>query len=267
MTIICPICGKPLDRAEKSLRCPAGHSFDIARQGYVNLLPVQQKHSRNPGDTREQVLARRSFLETGAYMPIVTAVRDAAKRYAAGGEILDVGCGEGYYGTQVAKALGGSLTGLDISKEAVRCAAAKYKDAAWICGTAAHLPVADESVDVLMSMFALTLPGEFARVLKKDGVFLQVLAAQDHLMGLKQIIYPEILLKDKDSVPTLEGFSLAESVPVSFEFTAEGEQIGNLLSMTPHFWRISQEGAKRLEKTTVLTDRASCVVNVYRRCE
>ena len=117
---------------------------------------------------------------------------------------------------------------------------------------------------MLMSMFALTMPQEFRRVLKKDGIFIQVLAAQDHLMGLKQIIYPEILLKDKDSVPTLEGFSLAQSIPVSFEFTAEGEQIGNLLSMTPHFWRISAEGAKRLQATEILTDTASCVVNVYR---
>ena len=83
-------------------------------------------------------------------------------------------------------------------------------------------------------------------------------------MGLKSIIYPEILLKEKDSVPVLEGFSLVSSTPVRFSFTAEGERIGDLLSMTPHFWRISAEGAKRLQATNVLTDTASCVVNVYR---
>lgn len=265
MELICPICRQPLGREEKTFRCAAGHSFDIARQGYVHLLPVQQKHSLHPGDTRAQVLARRSFLETGAYRPIVDALCAAAARHASGGDILDVGCGEGYYGVQAALALNGSLTGLDISKEAVRCAAAKYKQALWICGTAAHLPVADGSVDVVMSMFALTVPEEFRRVLKENGIFIQVLAAQDHLMGLKQIIYPEILLKEKDSVPVLPGFALAQSIPVNFEFTAEGEQIGNLLSMTPHFWRISAQGAKRLEQVTTLTDRASCVVNVYRR--
>ena len=83
-------------------------------------------------------------------------------------------------------------------------------------------------------------------------------------MGLKSIIYPEILLKDKDSVPELPGFELVGSTPVRFDFTVEGEQIANLLSMTPHFWRISQEGAKRLQATTTLTDTASCVVNVYK---
>ena len=262
MELICPICHLPLAAEGRSLRCGRNHSFDVARQGYVNLLPVQQKRSLHPGDTREQVLSRRAFLESGAYEPIVEAVKAAAAGHS--GPILDVGCGEGYYAVRVAEHLNAELTGLDISKEAVRCAAAKYKGHRWICGTAAHLPIADDSVGVLMSMFALTMPQEFRRVLKKDGIFLQVLAAQDHLMGLKSIIYPEILLKEKDSVPKLEGFELISSTPVRFEFTAEEEQIGNLLSMTPHFWRISQEGAKRLQATTTLTDTASCVVNVYR---
>lgn len=262
MELICPICQLPLFCEGRSLRCGRNHSFDVARQGYVNLLPVQQKRSLHPGDTREQVLSRREFLESGAYAPIVEAVKAAAEGHA--GPILDVGCGEGWYAVQVADHLGAELTGLDISKEAVRCAAAKYKGHRWICGTAAHLPIPDDSVGVLMSMFALTMPLEFSRVLKKDGIFIQVLAAQDHLMGLKSIIYPEILLKEKDSVPTLEGFSLVSSTPVRFEFTVEGPQIANLLSMTPHFWRISAEGAKRLKETETLTDTASCVVNVYR---
>ena len=264
MEFLCPICGGILNREGKTLRCESGHSFDIARQGYVHLLPVQQKHSKNPGDTREQVLSRRTFLESGAYTPIVDAVRGAALKHVQEGPVLDVGCGEGYYAVRVAEALKAELVGLDISKEAVRCAAAQYKGHSWICGTAAHLPVGEKSVGLLMSMFALTVPEEYRRVLKNNGIFIQVLAAQDHLMGLKQIIYPEILLKDKDSVPELPGFELVESIPVNFEFTAEGEQIGNLLSMTPHFWRISAEGAQRLAATEKLTDRASCVVNVYR---
>ena len=94
MKLLCPICGETLDRIEKQYRCANGHSFDLARQGYVNLLPVQQKRSLNPGDTREQVLSRRAFLETDSYAPIVEAVKSAAAGHA--GPILDVGCGEGY---------------------------------------------------------------------------------------------------------------------------------------------------------------------------
>jgi len=262
--LICPICTEKLNQEDRTWRCGRGHSFDIARQGYVNLLPVQQKHSRQPGDTREQVLSRRAFLETGAYRPIVEAVCDAARRYAHG-PVLDVGCGEGYYAVQVAQTLDTELTGLDISKEAVRCAAAKYKNATWICGTAAHLPIEDGSVGLLMSMFALTMPEEFHRVLTQDGIFIQVLAAEDHLLGLKSIIYPEVFQQEKNTRPQIPGFALMESIPVNFPFRAMGEQVQNLLSMTPHFWRISAEGARRLRQTEVLEDRASCVVNVLRR--
>ena len=265
MELVCPVCGEILRRGEKEYRCENRHSFDIARQGHVNLLVVQQKHSLNPGDTREQVLSRRSFLEGGFYEPIADALCDAAKNLNARGPILDVGCGEGYYCTRLADAMEAELTGLDISKEAVRCAAAKYKGHQWVCGTAAHLPVADGSVGTLTSLFALTLPEEFSRVLAKDGLYFQVLAAEDHLLGLKSIIYDELHHKEKDTVPELPGFVRIESIPIRFDFTVEGEQIQNLFSMTPHVFRISKAGAQRLAETAYLEDTASCMLNVFRR--
>lgn len=267
MVLICPICGEQLDNQGRSYVCPNRHNFDIARQGYVNLLPVQQKHSQNPGDTREQVLSRRSFLEADFYAPIAHALIDTAREMQAVGPILDIGCGEGYYCTRLAEAVDAELVGLDISKEAVRCASAKYKQHQWLCATAAHIPVPDKSVGLMTSLFALTLPEEFARVLRSDGLYFQVLAAQDHLLGLKSIIYPELKLKEKDSVPELSGFQLVKSVPIRFSFTVEGEQIQNLFSMTPHVYRIGKEGAENLRNTEVLTDTASCVLNVYRKAE
>ena len=265
MELVCPVCGEILSRGEKEYRCENRHSFDIARQGHVNLLIVQQKHSLNPGDTREQVLSRRTFLEGGFYEPIADALCETARELGAKGPILDVGCGEGYYCTRLAQALNGELLGLDISKEAVRCAAAKYKGHQWVCGTASHLPVKDGSVGTLTSLFALTLPEEFHRVLASDGLYFQVLAAQDHLLSLKSVIYPELKLKEKDSVPELAGFERIKSVPVRFTFTVEGAQVQNLLSMTPHVYRISKEGAARLAATEVLTDTASAVLNVFRK--
>ena len=154
--------------------------------------------------------------------------------------------------------------GLDISKEAVRYAAGRYKEAAWLCASAARLPVEDGSVGLLTSLFALTLPEEFLRVLRPDGAFIQVLAAPDHLLGLKNIIYPTLTEKPKDSVPELPGFTLVRSENVKFSFTVEGKQVQNLLSMTPHVYRISKEGAEALAATEKLTDTASCVINLYR---
>ena len=95
MNLICPICEKPLYLQERTLVCPENHSFDIARQGYVNLLPVQRRHSAHPGDTKEQVASRREFLEGGFYAPIADALIAAAQKYGASGPVLDVGCGEG----------------------------------------------------------------------------------------------------------------------------------------------------------------------------
>ena len=292
MDLICPICGSKLNRLDKSLVCAGHHCFDIARQGYVNLLTVQQKHSLHPGDTREQVLSRRAFLEAGYYAPIAEALIITSKEISVtsnevmsdskevsiiskeltvnskeittSGELLDVGCGEGYYSARLAGALGMHLTGMDISREAVRCAAGKYKNGLWLCATASHIPVADHSCRLLTSLFALTMPEEFRRVLRPDGYFLQVLAAEDHLLGLKSIIYDHLIEKPKDTVPDVPGFTLVKSVPIRFTFTVEGEQVENLLSMTPHVFRIGKDGAQRLRETKSLTDTASCVLNVFR---
>jgi len=264
MELLCPICASVLQTENKSCRCPKGHSFDVARQGYIHLLPVQQKHSMNPGDTKQQVASRREFLSAGFYAPIADALCDAAVKMKAQGPIVDVGCGEGYYSARLAQALEAELVGLDISKEAVRRAAGTYKNATWLCASAARLPLPDHSAGCITSLFALTVPEEFRRVLRKDGLYFQILAAEDHLLGLKSIIYPELFRKEKQTVPEIAGFSLVRSVPIRFAFTVEGAQVQNLLSMTPHVYRISKEGALRLENTRVLTDTASCVLNVYR---
>ena len=123
----------------------------------------------------------------------------------------------------------------------------------------------DGSVSLLTSLFALTLPEEFHRVLAEGGYYFQVLAAQDHLLGLKGIIYDQLNFKDKDTVPELPGFELVQSIPIRFEFTVEGQQVRNLFSMTPHVFRIGKAGAERLKKCESLTDTASCVLNVFRR--
>ena len=263
MELMCPLCGMPLTRQDRAWVCQNRHSFDIARQGYVNLLPVQQKRSLQPGDTKEQVASRRAFLDGGFYAPIREELCRLAKDHGCTGPILDIGCGEGYYSAHLAKAMDAELVGLDISKEAVRCAAGRHKDALWLCASAAHVPVADHSAGLITSLFALTMPEEFKRVLRPDGAFIQVLAAQDHLLGLKSIIYPELKFKEKDTVPTLPGFALVKSVPIRFSFTVEGQQVQNLFSMTPHVYRIGKAGAEALAKTETLTDTASCVLNVY----
>lgn len=264
MELLCPICRGPLTKLDGNWQCGNRHSFDIARQGYVNLLTVDRKHAKHPGDTKEQVAARKAFLDSGFYKPIAETVKELVTPLAPG-SVLDVGCGEGYYLTQLQSALPRTeFAGLDISKDAVRFAAVRNKNALWLTATAAALPFPDASFSGILSMFALTMEEEFARVLAADGWYLQVIAGEDHLMGLKNIIYPEILRKEKTLHPEFRGFQLKQTKTLEFSFTVDStEQVQNLLSMTPHFWRISKEGAQRLAQTVTLTDTAQVVFNLY----
>jgi len=266
MELLCPVCGLELKKTERTWRCPNNHCFDEARQGYVNLLTVDRKHAKHPGDTKEQVAARKAFLDAGFYTPIAeTVCRMTAPLQPKA--VLDAGCGEGYYLTQLQRQLPRTeFAGVDISKDAVRFAAVRNKQALWLTGTAAALPFPNGSFDGILSMFALTMEQEFARVLTEQGWYLQVIAGPEHLMGLKSIIYPEILRKEKALHPEFEGFRMERTETLEFSFTVDSAaQVQNLLSMTPHFWRISREGAARLAATERLCDTAQVIFNLYRK--
>ena len=141
--VICPVCGAALAPQGAAWRCVQGHCFDVARQGYVNLLTVTQKHSRHPGDTREMVAARRAFLDAGWYAPIAKTLADLVRRFCPEtASVLDAGCGEGYYLSQLGWVP--ERWGIDISRDAVRYAAVRDRSAHWLTATAAHLPFADD---------------------------------------------------------------------------------------------------------------------------
>lgn len=262
----CPVCGALLEKKDRTLVCPKGHSFDIARQGYVNLLPVTQKHSRHPGDTRDMVAARRAFLDQGWYAPIAGKVWELfGTKLPESPKVLDAGCGEGYYMSQLMGHFSaGHFIGVDISKDAVRYAAGRCKSALWLTASAAHLPIAFGSMDGVMSMFALTVPEEFGRVLKPGGWFLEVTAGRDHLMALKALIYPEIIQKQEKNQRDYPGFVLRQEETLEFELhLTEHQEIMQLLSMTPHVWRIGKEGAQRAAEASELHDRAQVLFRLY----
>lgn len=262
----CPVCGGALETGPAVWRCPAGHSFDVARQGYVNLLPVQQKHSRQPGDSPAQVRARRAFLAQGHYRPLAEAVADLAAEEPTA-SLLDAGCGEGYYLEALGRRLPAARRwGIDISKEAVRLAAGRDKGARFLTASAAHLPFDDGGFACLTSLFALTAPAEFARVLAPGGRFLQVTAGPDHLLALRRMIYPVLRPRAPLGDGRLPGFILERQELVAFPIhLTEGGQVQALLAMTPHFLRISREGAERARAAEGLEDVCQAVVRVYRK--
>ena len=150
----------------------------------------------------------------------------------------------------------------------MRYAAARDRSAHWLTATAAHLPFADGGFDCVLSMFALTAGAEFFRVLRPGGIFVQVLAGQGHLPGLKSIIYPAHVEKEKTLHPALPGFSLLHTQTLRFSFSLpDAQSVHNLLYMTPHVWRITKRGAEALAQTAQLTDTAEVIFNIYGRQE
>ncbi len=262
-SLICPICGAPLAIESPAWYCSGGHCFDVAKQGYVNLLPVQQKHSLHPGDTLAQVHARRRFLEAGFYAPIAQAVGALLER---SGRVLDVGCGEGYYLRQLGAQFPAlNRWGVDISRDAVRLAAGADKGAHYLVATAARLPFSAGSFDAVLSLFALTVPEEFHRVLAPGGWYVQALTEDDHLHQLKALIYPTVTHRDKALSPDLPGFALLAQQELKFDIMlTSGTQIQDLLAMTPHYWRITKEGAARAASANTLRDTAHIRLNLYR---
>ncbi|MBU1363003.1 MAG: methyltransferase domain-containing protein [Gammaproteobacteria bacterium] len=258
--LACPLDGAPLHCHGASWRCAAGHCFDIAAHGYANLLPVQQKRSRDPGDSKEMVAARRRFLNAGHYQPIAAAVsRAALAELPAKATIscLDAGCGEGYYLRQLAAATGEGQTlavlGLDISKWAVLSAARQDKRPNWIVGSNANLPVLPTTLDLVLCMFGFPVYAEFARVLKPGGVLLQVDAGPDHLRELREIIYPALKPERPSDTQVPAGFCHLSTEIVRFPLAIDGaEQIADLLAMTPHLYRASAEGRARAAALSAL---------------
>lgn len=263
--LACPIDGEVLSLMDRQLRCANGHSFDIARQGYVNLLPVQHKRSKQPGDSKAMVLARKQFLNTGIYAPVANKLVEIVIAQISNGAdqcLLDAGCGEGYYLDTLLKALKDSdvnanlsFIGLDISKDAIIQSAKRTKQVSWIVGTNRQPPVKKESVDMILCLFGFLSFDGFNQILKPGGKLIQLDPGPEHLKELREIIYPEVKQGVHAELPSAvkTGFSLVSSEALRFEAELTGNEIINqLLVMTPHFYRASKAGREAASLLTGL---------------
>lgn len=303
---ICPLCQSPLIPAADTWRCDGSlnpkqtaHPFDVARQGYVNLLPVQQKKSKAPGDSQQSIEARQRFLNAGHYQSLNDLIcqkmaellsLEKVKTNQKGQPInwLDIGCGEGYYTQPMAQTGMDTLIAADISKPAVlelakvskalgrlwyqkpEDGAAKTTAIYPLVTSAAYLPLRTHSLTGISSIFSPILPEAFNEVLSDAGYLIIAKPDIEHLATMREALFDDV--REHDSDKFLQAlspyFKLLDRYRVSTELTLSAEDLADLLTMTPYAYRARSEKRQALlakVATTPFTTEAKFIVYILQK--
>jgi len=247
---VCPHCREVLrfDSERSTWSCSNNHLFDVAREGYVNLLPSNRKSSAQPGDSPEMLAARRRIHDAGFYQPLADAITAALPPGLQARNVLDLGCGEGFYCSALQRALPwAQIYGVDIAKPAVRLAAKKHTRCRFAVASAYGLPLADSSVDVALRVFAPSDDTELHRVLASGGLYLEVTPAPRHLWELRENLYhtprPHAAAREE-----IAGMQLRWSNELSYTITLVQSALLDLIAMTPFAHRGNRELRQRLQE-------------------
>ena len=262
----CPVCSLELKLQSNSHICKNNHTFDISKNGYVNLLMVNQKRSKTPGDNDEMIKSRNAFLSKGYYSSLSTQLNSMLYESfpLEKQSLLDVGCGTGYYLFGLRNYLKENnhveLYGIDISKPAIQLAAKFKMGANLAVASAFNLPFLDEVFDLLYSVFSPISPDESARVLKENGYIILVGPGEEHLSGLTKHIYDTSIphggnqvLDNSDVFEHITTLELKENIVV------QKEDILNLVKMTPYYWQMTKEQIDAIS----LLDKVETVIHFY----
>lgn len=225
--MICPVCKKELIKENKSYKCVNRHSFDISKEGYINLL----LNSKNSGDNKEMIKSRSNFLKKDYYRPLLDKLIELIKTLNIN-NILDIGCGEGYYDKAIFDETQISITGLDISKEACIKAAKSCKDILYVVASSNNMPFSDNEFDLLLNIFAPHYEEEFTRVCNK--YILKVIPNQNHLIELKQLLYKDVHIKNEKKL-NFKHFKEVKSTNVNYKVIVD--DLFELFQMTPYYYK------------------------------
>ena len=267
----CPVCGGALQRHERAFRCEKGHSYDMAKQNYVNLLMSNRSSAKRHGDDKLMVRARTEFLEKGFYLHLRDEICRLAIEFCGENvDFLDAGCGEGWYTSAVKQALESAgkschALGVDISKEALIAAGRRDKSVTWAVAGINALPVADESCSLVLNVFAPADDGEFRRILRPGGLLIKAMPLETHLFGLKKAVYEKPYLNGPAEYAP-EGFSsVCRSEIRRMLCIEDAEDIQRLFMMTPYYYKTGRDDQEKLKKLSRLETEADFAVCVLRR--
>lgn len=253
---LCPICKSPLHKTQNSAVCPNGHTFDFAKEGYLYLLKPNVKNSRDPGDNKEMVCARREFLNGNFYKPLADEIAKTINEiYNESITLVDAGVGTGYYLHTIISSRSFAddvFLGADISKHAVKSAAKSNPSAQCCVASVFDLPYPNKFADVILCVFSPYAMTEYSRVLKDDGILIVVCPNENHLIELRQALYENV--RDVNSPISTEGFFVKAHKDVCFDFTINDRtQISNLLAMTPYAYRAPMQAIEKLKEKENMT--------------
>lgn len=247
MKTLCPVCHSPLSKKGNRAVCINGHSFDFAKEGYLNLLLANKKHSQDPGDNKEMVKARKDFLDEGFYTPLANKIASIINdRFNRPITLIDAGVGTGFYLSKIISSRNNEddvYLAIDISKHAVRYASKLNSRAECSVQSVYDMPFEDKSSDVITCVFSPYSWQEYARCLKDDGVLIVANPAKNHLIELRNALYLNV--KDIDSPLIPQGFVIVCSDEIEYKF--EIDNISSLLMMTPYAYRASKESVERVK--------------------
>ena len=265
----CPICHELLSVRDGSVACANNHQFDRARQGYLNLLPSNKKRSKQPGDDQAMVAARARFLNHGYYQSVVQTLLEVLQSFGTSGQyVLDAGCGEGYYTSNLRAQLADSeVCGVDISKQAVVAASKRNKEVTWLVASVSELPLMARQFDTIVSIFSRCHWPEFTRVLKPGGHIVMLTPTENHLMALRQAIYHQVrpYPQDKHLQDLPPDLHLLYNQTLSQVMVLDNNQaIMDLLTMTPHYWHINKQQKEQLRQLDGLVCTLEMQVSVIR---
>jgi 23S rRNA (guanine745-N1)-methyltransferase len=259
--IICPNCKSLLHQIEKTVRCENGHSFDFSKEGYLNLILANQKKKNNSGDNKIMLNARDAFLSTGHYDFLIDNIESAFHSFDLFSttkdgmiQLLDLGCGTGYYTRNIFKQKNLKKIGIDISKIGIAKASIKDKDSTYLVGSAFNVPTADNSIDLLLNIFAPIQLAELKRVLKSGGYFIKVIPSGDHMKEVAELVYEEFIPHQSSIQEDLESNSIFQIIKVENikrTIFLAGQDLLNFISMTPYLYKFKQEQLEVLKELSV----------------
>ena len=262
--IVCPVCKKALNKTNNCYRCENGHCFDIAKEGYVNLLAGNHKAGEKTGDNKDMALSRKKFLEKGYFSPLAEEITRLIKLHKKDTPtVCDICCGEGWYSNEILNKLPCNMLCFDLSKEMVRLGAKRKNGATFFVANLASIPLADKSVDVGFHLFAPFHEKEFSRILKDDGIIITAVAGENHLFEIKEILY-DTPYKNDELPPEVSFLTMKEKIKVSEKVhLSSAEDIDALFRMTPYYYRTSETEKQKLKSYSELDVTVDFAIYVY----